>query len=480
MKERKKKVVKRKLKKISLIALLSILIFITFLVFIIQLDVLPAIYLIIAVILLSIIQILAIFLLFSKKKIAKGIGIFVLIVSMVVHSAGIYYLYNTNHFLNHSFGNKYVVSSNVFYVVTSSTTGFSEDNIEGAVAYFKNTHSIDEANKKLKSIYVDASPTSYDDMSAMFRDVLEHKIGFMLVEEVSYKSVFDFDKDLKKEDFVILDKIEITSKKKLSNEVKDAFNIYIGGTDFTDNCMDFNMIVTVNIKTNRIVLTSIPRDYYIEVAGYNGAKDKLSFMTPYGIDTISSSLENLFGIQIDYYIKLNTTSLVEVVDQVGGITFCSDTSYYTTHAMVLDTYDDTKGKKLYVKKGCQEVNGIQALTIARERNFPGRDRVRQENCRKIMLAIINKLNNVNTLTNYTNLLNSIGNLYETTIPKEIISKTVKAALDKMGSWKIEEQSVNGDDTKDYIRFTNYKDWVMYPNMDTVTQAAKKINRIINH
>ena len=79
------------------------------------------------------------------------------------------------------------------------------------------------------------------------------------------------------------------------------------------------------------------------------------------------SLEQLLNIKIDYYVKVRTNSLVGVVDTLGGITFCSDKSFYTTHATILDSYDDSTGNKLYVEKGCKNYNGVEILTISRER-----------------------------------------------------------------------------------------------------------------
>ena len=124
--------------------------------------------------------------------------------------------------------------------------------------------------------------------------------------------------------------------------------------NFTNTNMDFNMIVSINTKTHEVLFTSMPRDYYIEVDGYNGKKDTLSYMGALGITTNMKSIEKLFNIKIDYYLSIKTTSLVRLVDEVGGINYCSDDAYTTTHAMILDSYDDTKGKKLFVKALLEE------------------------------------------------------------------------------------------------------------------------------
>ena len=472
---------KRKFKYLNILGLISLVVFIIFSVYLYNLDVLSILYYSFVLGVFGIFQILGIVLINLKKKVWKWIGSIILVLSMVVNSVGIYYLHNTNEFLNKSLGSKVIKTTNTYYVVANKENNFIDDNIEGDIAYFKNTPKIKKANTNLQKIYTDTNMKKYDDVVEMYQEIKDKKINFMYVESSSYNNVFDLEKSLKKDDYKVIDKIKVVTKSKMKESSTDKFNIYVGGTDFTNQFMDFNMIVTVNTKTNRIVMTSIPRDYYMEVVGTGGANDKLSCMAPYGVDTIIGSLEKTFGINIDYYFKINTTSLVNVVDTVGGIDFCSDYDYTTTHATILDDYDDRHGKKLHVIKGCQHVNGIQTLTIARERlKLPGGDRARQENCRKILLAIVDKLKSTNTVTNYTNLLNSFSGLYETSIPKKAFSKIAKKTVENKGNWRIDEQTVDGKDGNDYVHLSRLTDYVMRPNMDTVKEAAKKINRVINH
>jgi len=240
------------------------------------------------------------------------------------------------------------------------------------------------------------------------------------------------------------------------------------------------MIVTVNTKTHEVLFTSMPRDYYIEVDGYNGKKDTLSYMGALGINTNMKSIEKLFNIKIDYYLSIKTKSLVRLVDEIGGINYCSEQAYTTSHAMILDSYDDSKGKKLYVKKGCQHLNGIQTLTVARERiSHQGGDRQRQKNCQAIIIDIFEQLISTNTLTNYNNILDSVSDLYETTIPKKVITNIVKDTVDNGNNWKFEMQSVNGEDTHDYVHMIDLIDWVTYPDMSTVYNATLKINEVLN-
>jgi LCP family protein required for cell wall assembly len=241
------------------------------------------------------------------------------------------------------------------------------------------------------------------------------------------------------------------------------------------------MIASVNTKNHTVLLTSIPRDLYLKVAGYeDGRYEKLSFMNiNYGYELNRESLAQFLDTKIDYTILINTDSLVTVVDYVGGIDFCSDYEFMTTHALVKDTYNDV-GKKLYVKKGCQHLNGIETLTVARERNsFPGRDRVRQENCRKILVEIIKKLISTDTIIHYNETLNTLSSLYETDIDEKIITNFAKDILANGNKWQIESQSIDGMDGKDRVHKGNAIDWVMYPDEATVRQAQENIKKALN-
>lgn len=463
------------LKKINILSLISIIISAILIININNINIVPTKYFIIGVGTILLLNIVGIILLNLKKKVSKVLAIIILSIITIISGIGIFYLNITNNFLNNSFNNK-IINKTTYYIVTSKSNNYKENNIKGNIAYYQDTANINKALSELKKTYK-IEGLDYSNIEKMYQDVLSKKTKFMLVEKASYGIVFDLNKDLNKKDYEIIYKYSIETSKKNKNATKDSYNIYVGGTDFTNSLMDFNMLVSINTKTNEVLLTSIPRDYYIEVAGQNGKKDTLSYMGPYGIETSVASLESLFNTNIDYYVKINTESLVGIVDKVGGITYCSDISYTTTHALVLNTYND-KGKKLKVQKGCQQLNGIETLTVARERNaFPGRDRVRQENCRKIILAILDKLKSTNTIVNYNEILSSLSSLYETTIPKEVISNLAKKTIDG-DKWTIKEQSLDGTDGQDYVHLTNLKDWVMYPSEDSVNSAKEQIKNLI--
>ena len=158
-----------------------------------------------------------------------------------------------------------------------------------------------------------------------------------------------------------------------------------------------------------------------------------------------------------------------------GIEFCSDKSFYTTHATIVDSYNDSNGNKLYVQKGCKVYNGVEILTISRERlAYSGGDRQRQKNCQSILISIFNKATSPSIIKNYQSVLNSISSLYTTDIPKEVITDYIKDILDNNTKWTFNTQSLNGYDSSGYVHLTNYVDYIMIPYQSSVNSASYNI------
>lgn len=460
----------------------SVFILLVFLFLLFRLDVLPLKYFVLISLTLLVIDFFFVFAIHKMKKPLKILGFVMTILLSFISIVGIYYTYNTDAFLNRSFrSGKLKLSTNYYVAVLNNYGASSLNELDGSVSYLNGAYLIEEAINNLSS-QKKFEMNSYDDALTMFHDLKEGTISSILVEQTSYDLVMSLNQGFQASDFKVIYNFEVVVEVDNTANASESgkYQIYIGGNDFTNSLMDFNMIITINQNSHRILMTSLPRDYYIPVTGYNGRKDTLSFMGARGIDTNRKSLEEFLGLQLDYYIKINTKSLVGIVDEVGGIDYCSNMAYTTTHAMILDTYDDSKGQRLYVRNGCQHLNGIQTLTVARERlAFKGGDRQRQKNCQEIIKAIFKQLVSTNTITNYNNILSALADLYETNIPKEMITDFVKETIDG-AQWKIEEQSVNGTDSNNYVHLTtNIKSYVMEPDMATVDAAKTKMNEVLN-
>ena len=467
---------KKKFNKLNIISIIDIVFLIILLILIFNVNVLPTKYLVLIVVMLLIINILGIVLVNLKKKVLKIIGVIILVLSILLSGVGSYYLFYTNNFLNESFNSvKKTVST--YYIVTSSDNKYNKkSDIKDKVYYYKDSANIKSVLKVVKED-LNVKTSSYDNVLTMINDVVNKDIDFMLIDKSSYNIVLDLDNTINKKDLKIVYKFNIEKYSKQKNNIKNSFNILISGKDFA-GLTDYNAIATVNTNTHEILLTSIPRDYYMDIAGTD-KKDSLSHLFIYSEDTLVKTLENFFDIDIDYVINIQTEGLVKLVDEVGGITYCSDQAYTTTHALILDDYNDAGKKKLYVKKGCQELNGIETLTVARERNaFVGRDRMRQKNAQKIIIAIFNKMKSANLFANYNNILDALGDSYSTTIPKKVITNIAKDTIDG-AEWKFITQSVDGSDKWDAdIAILNDKGYAMIPNTQDVINATNKINEVL--
>lgn len=424
-----------------------------------------------------------------RKRILNVIGYILAFMLIGINLFGIYYVIVTQDFLNKSFNNDKREYTNTFYIVSKKNITNDLTSINGSnIGYYVDTPNIDQAMKEFNFKYkVDF--TKYEDINNMFSK-LDSDISLILIEKNLYNYTFEIDKLLDKDNYNVIYEYTLTFKEMIesnnnsnsnsnsnNNYIPETnnINIYIGGTDFTNQLYDFNMIVSINKDTHKVLLTSIPRDYHIPVYGKGGRTDNMGYHGAWGITTSMKSLEQLLNIKIDYYVKVKTGSLVGVVDALDGITFCSDKSFYTTHATLLDSYDDSKGNKLFVKKGCYNYNGVEILTISRERlAYSGGDRQRQKNCQKILISIFDKATSPSIIKNYQNLLNSVSDLYTTNISKDVITSYIRDILDNNTKWTFNTQSLDGYDSRGYVHLTKYVDYVMRPYQSSVNSASYNI------
>lgn len=459
-----------------ILLLVNILLF--YLIF--DLNIIPTKYFsIICGVLIPIFIIMEIFLMIPKirkglKKFSIGFSFIIIILFSVI----IYYLYNTNGFLGKFKFKNYQIES--FYVVVLKDNGF--DNIDDLKGYKIGTLKIDdeeykEAIEKIdEKINVDfeENPVSLD----LARDLLNDEIDAVLLDD-SYKVFMEEQLSDFTSKTVVLYTVEIKTEKenivKKVDVANEPFNIYISGIDTSGNITnvsrsDVNMIMTVNPKTGKILLTSIPRDYYVQLHGTTGYRDKLTHSGTYGINMTIQTVEDLLDVDINYYIRVNFTTLIKLVDVIGGIDVYSDKGFipWTNNA-------------IYIPKGNVHMNGTMALAFARERHaYIEGDRHRVQNQQDVFEAIFKKITNTSTLiTSYTSILDTIDGCFETNMDKDVITSLAKFQINNMPSWNIEKISVNGTDSSNYTySYAGQKLYVMEPDMETVKAANLKINEVL--
>ena len=439
------------------------------------LNMLPNKYFIIFVSIMILFNLIGL-LLYTKKKWLNIIGLVISIITIIVSIIGYYYGSETIDYLKHSFNNDSVeISEYGLYVLKKNNFELNDIKNFG----YLNDESAEKAVKELKS-RTNAEELSYDDMYTLSNDLKDNKLNSMLLDKTYYNMLFD-ENEISEDDVKLIHSFNIEIKKKVTKQNVDTlkpFNIFLSGSDARSNYIasktrsDVNMIISVDPKKKTILLTSIPRDYYVSVYGKTGLKDKLTHAGIYGIDTSVKTVENLFDINIDYYIKVGFSSVIEVVNLIDGIDIESDKAF-VSHC------GDGGAIKTNVKKGMNHFNGGEALSYARERYaYALGDRHRILNQQQVLEAVINKVTtDKSVLLKYDKLLKSLRKLYKTNIPSELISLLVKNQLEDMSGYKIERQSVSGSDASmNTYTAPSKKRYVMIPYEKDVKRASENIKK----
>lgn len=256
-------------------------------------------------------------------------------------------------------------------------------------------------------------------------------------------------------------------------DVGEPFNVYISGIDVdgpiaTNSRSDVNIIMTVNPNTKKILLTTTPRDYYVQIPDISGEqRDKLTHAGIYGVDASMRTLEQLYGIDISYYVRVNFSSLVKIVDTLGGVDVDSD-------------FEFTAGGYQF-KKGMNHLDGKQALAFSRERySFEDGDNQRGKDQEKVLTAILNKAMSPAILSNASALIADVSDSVQTNMTQEEMAKFIKMQLNDGASWTIESQAASGNgDTQACYSSGDQPLYVMWPDEAVVQSISAKMNEILN-
>lgn len=256
-------------------------------------------------------------------------------------------------------------------------------------------------------------------------------------------------------------------------DVEEPFNVYISGIDVdgpiaTNSRSDVNIIMTVNPNTKKILLTTTPRDYYVQIPDISGEqRDKLTHAGIYGVDASMRTLEQLYGIDISYYARVNFSSLIKIVDTLGGVDVDSDFDF------------DAQG--YHFQKGMNHLDGDQALAFSRERySFEDGDNQRGKDQQKVLTAILNKAMSPAILSNASALIADVSDSVQTNMTQEEMAKFIKMQLNDGASWTIESAAASGNgDTQACYSSGDQPLYVMWPDEAVVQSISAKMNEILN-
>lgn len=247
-----------------------------------------------------------------------------------------------------------------------------------------------------------------------------------------------------------------------------TFVMYISGIDTFGKLSarsrsDVNILAVVNTKANRIFLLSTPRDYYVSFAATGGKKDKLTHAGIYGIRSSVDALERLYGVTVDYYLRINFSGFVDVIDALGGIEVYSQQDF------------EVEGIKQY-QKGYNQLTGIEALAFARERySFAAGDYQRAQNQMEVIRAVVDKCTSPAILKNYRGVMNGIAGSFQTNMPQDQIESLVAMQLVGRKQWEISTYAATGANAyRETYSMPGRKLFVILPDLSSIEQAKQKI------
>ena len=271
----------------------------------------------------------------------------------------------------------------------------------------------------------------------------------------------------------VLDHFEIRTKVDTAGRsVNKPFNVYISGIDVsgaitTTSRSDVNIIMNVNPDTKKILLTTTPRDYYVTIPGISGERrDKLTHAGIYGVDRSMAALENLYGVELSYYAKVNFTSLIKIVDALGGVDVESE------YAFSAGGYS--------FSEGINHLDGDAALAFSRERySFSDGDNQRGKNQEAVLAAIIKKASSPAVLASANKILASISKSVETNMTQDEMAQLINMQLSDGGDWDVESQAASGKgDTQTCFSSGSQPLYVMWPDDAAVAEMSEKMMLVL--
>ncbi len=334
---------------------------------------------------------------------------------------------------------------------------------------------IEEINKEIKGTI---NVSEYDGIIELIEALLNGDIRSMIVNPEYLDIVYDLDqyeglKDSIRElsNYSIeTDTKENSGKTEPVDTNREVITLYISGIDSRDGLVaksrsDVNIIATINLKTRQVSLVSTPRDYFVPLSISGGKRDKLTHAGIYGVNVSVETLEMLYGIDIDYYFRVNFTGFERIVDSLGGVEVYSAYAFTSYH------------HRFKFTKGYNKVNGAQALDFARERYaFKTGDVQRGKNQMELIKAILKKAMSKEILTKYGQVLDSLKGAFETSLPYELIAEIAKGQVYNQGDWNIVSYTVTGTGAHDKPYSLSTNAYVMIPNMDTVAKAQEMMRQ----
>lgn len=313
------------------------------------------------------------------------------------------------------------------------------------------------ANKLIKKHNITNKIKLYDNYFDMLYDLYERKIGGVFLSG-SYVMIYSTEADFSNIGMETKKVFELSEKKKNENSLlkntnktlDKPFTVLILGVDSEDEGLDANaafngdtlILATFNPNTLNATLFSIPRDTYVPITCRNNAYSKINSSAAYGTECVTSTIENLTGIDIDYFVKINFKGVVDLVDALEGIEvdveepdFRYNHGYDCKGKVCEQNSDRLWGKyTIFIEPGLSLLNGEQALAYARCRGlYASSDLARNKHQQDVILAVAKKVASIKSFSQFEKILNTISKNISTNMSTEQILSSYKILKKMLGN-----------------------------------------------
>lgn len=423
---------------------------------------------------------------FSKNVVSKIVCIVLTLFICVATCMGGYYISKTQNVLSSITNVAKHAKNTVSVIVKESSSIKNKSQLNGvSVGSLRlNEQGSKKALKELSSEGIVLNQTEYDSMTALLEAFYNGEVDSIIINESSRSQILDmeaysnFDSNTRVVYQTSYKVKNNDSAAAVSDITSKPFNVLISGSDtrggFDENGRsDVIMIATVNPKTHTILLTSVPRDFYVTTACdagdgcMQGALDKITHTGIHGTNTTKRTVEQLLGIEINYTFKVGFDTVTKLVDTLGGVDVYVEPGYAVHNEYI------------NVKEGVNHLYGEEALEYARERYaYAEGDRQRTKNQQQVLMGIVKEATKPSVITNYAAIMDTMANTFSTTMSNAEITDLIKYQLNNNPTWKMEQYMVDG--TGDTLMCAELGDAasVMVPDQSTVKMAKDKINAVL--
>ena len=424
---------------------------------------------------------------YTRAFVSKIICVVITLVLIFGSCLGGYYISKTGSLLTNITNVTKHAKNTVSVVVKQSSDIKNKSQLNGLSVGTLRTIGTQGSSKALTELSKDGivmNQSEYDSLSAMLEAFYNGEVDAIIINESSRSQILDMESyaDFDNNTRVVYQtsyKVENTDKANAVSDITSKpFNVLISGSDtrggFDENGRsDVIMVATINPKTSTILLTSVPRDFYVTTACdaadgcMQGALDKITHTGIHGTNTTKRTVEQLLGIEINYTFKVGFDTVTDLVDALGGVDVYVEPGY----AVTTSTFS--------VHEGVNHLDGQHALAYARERySYTEGDRQRTKNQQQVLMGIVNEATKPSVITKYASIMDAMANTFSTTMSNEEISDLIKYQINNNPKWKMEQYMVDG--TGDTLMCAELGDAasVMVPDQSTVKMAKDKINAVL--